>query len=106
MSTVSSPGNQGWRRHFAPLVFAFFVFYLLFHTFSGERGLYALFKEKRKLELVTSELAQVSAERAALEHRVRLMNSNSLDTDLLDEQARNVLGVAGSDEVIYYPPVK
>ena len=34
------------------------------------------------------------------------MNSNSLDVDLLDEQARRVLGYAGKNEVVIYQDQK
>lgn len=90
------------RKLGGPLFFAAAIFYLTFHALSGERGLYALFKETRHLEALQEELAKVSAERAELEHRTRLLGSGSLDRDLLDERAREVLGAAGKDEVVYF----
>ncbi len=95
--------NVHWRRFANHLFCAFAIVYLAFHALSGERGIYALFKEQRKLQVVSTELTRVTADRAALEHRVRLLNSSSLDDDLLDERARDVLGLAAEDEVIYYP---
>ena len=95
--------NLGWNRLASHLFFAFAVVYLVFHALSGERGLYALFKEQRKLQVVQAEYAKVSEERSTLEHKVRLLNSSSLDFDLLDQQAREVLGAVGEDEVVYYP---
>ena len=92
------------RRISGPLFFAAAVFYLSFHALSGERGIYALFKETRELEIAQAQLAELSAERVELEHRVRLMNSGSLDMDLLDEEARRELGMAGSDEVMVLLP--
>ncbi len=76
------------------------LFYLGFHALSGERGLYAWFKESRRLEALKAELADIQAERAELDGRVRALSSNSLDLDMLDEQARKVLGYAAPDEVV------
>lgn len=62
----------------------------------------ALLKEARRLELLQAELAEVEAQREALEKKVRRLSSQSLDLDLLDEQARRILGVAGKDEVVVF----
>ena len=90
------------RRAAGPMFCVLILFYLGFHAVSGERGLFALFKENRKLEQLTQELADIRAKREALEKKVRLMSSKSLDLDMLDEQARNVLGYAGKDEVVIF----
>lgn len=85
-----------------PLVCVLVLFYLGFHAISGERGVAALFREKRELAALQAELASVRAKREALEVKVARLNSESLDLDLLDEQARRVLGMAGKDEVVYF----
>lgn len=76
------------------------IFYLTFHALSGERGVYALLKEERKLEVLQTELDNVTAQRKDLEHRVRLMSAGSLDLDLLDEQSRSLLGNASENELV------
>lgn len=91
-----------WARLRGPLLFAVAIFYLCFHAISGERGIYALFKERRRLEVLHVELDKVTEKRVAMERKVRLMRSTSLDLDLLDEQSRDVLGYAGQGEVVYY----
>jgi cell division protein FtsB len=90
------------RRAAGPMLCVLVLFYLGFHTVSGERSLFVLFKEKRQLEALEQELAQTVAQREAIEKRVRLLSSQSLDLDLLDEQARQVLGMAGKDEVVVF----
>lgn len=89
-----------FRAALRPLLLLLVLFYLLFHAISGERGVYAWFKESRKLELLQAERDTVRKERVALEHKTRLLSSSSLDLDLLDEQARRVLGYATSNEVV------
>jgi len=88
------------RRLAWPMAVVFGVFYLIFHVLSGERGVYAMLREERKLEVLKAELQKVSGERHALETRIRLINEDSLDLDMLDEQARSVLDNAGEDEVV------
>ena len=90
------------RRAYGPLFFAAAIFYLSFQAFSGERGIFAYFKETRKLELLQAELESTKKQRAELEHRTRLMSSGSLDLDLLDEQSRMVLGVGAPGEVVLF----
>ena|SRR6185369_1894913 len=92
------------RKITGPLVSAFFIFYFIFHVLSGEHGLYALLKEQRRLEILKAELIEATAERKELGHRVHLMNSDSLNLDMLDEQSRAILDNAGSDELVI--PVK
>lgn len=89
---------------FFALIYTGFFLYLVFHTFNGERGLYALLKENRKYEVLTGELERVRTQRENLEHDVKLMRSESLDLDMLDEQVRSNLGMAGSDEVMVLQP--
>lgn len=90
------------RRAAGPLLCVLILFYLGFHAVSGERGLFALFKENRRLEQLTAELDDSRGKREALEKKIKLMSSSSLDLDMLDERARTVLGLAGKDEVVLF----
>lgn len=89
-------------RAVGPLCCVLIMFYLGFHAVSGERGLFALFKETRRLEQLNTELVDIRTKRDGLEKKIKLMSNNSLDLDMLDEQARNVLGLAGKDEVVIF----
>jgi cell division protein FtsB len=55
---------------------------------------------QEEIALKQGEFDRVHAERAALEHRVRLLRPESVDPDLLDEQARARLGLSQPDEVV------
>lgn len=74
--------------------------YLVFHALHGEQGLYAFFTELHRRDRLQEELNTITAERETLEHRVVRLRDDSIDPDLLDEEARRNLGVAGSDEII------
>ena len=85
------------RRFTTPMFFAVGIFYLSFHSLSGDRGLYAWFKETHRLETLKADLDTSRSQRESLERKVKLMNSASLDLDMLDEQARRMLGGSKPD---------
>ncbi len=78
----------------------FFVFYLAFHTINGDQGIYALWVESHRMDLLEAQLSDIRTERTSLDHRVALLRDASLDPDLLDEQSRRFLGVSAPDEIV------
>ncbi len=88
------------RRICRSLLIAVALFYLMFHALHGEQGLYALLIESRKKEQLQAELDKLKAEHAQLEHKVTHLRSANLDPDLLDEQARRLLGYSSPDEIV------
>lgn len=90
------------HRFARPLLLALVLFYLAFHAVSGERGLYAWFREARKLEALKAELASTTAQREDYERNIALLKSGGIDPDMLDEQVRRTLGFSAPDEVVVY----
>jgi cell division protein FtsB len=90
------------KRAIGSLFCVLILFYLAFHTVSGERGVFALMRESSKLDTLKTELAEIKTKRESLEKKVQKLSSGSIDLDLLDEQARHVLGRAGKDEVVIF----
>jgi cell division protein FtsB len=95
--------RQG-RPAFGPLVFAAVALALsLYFTFAAVQGDYGLFRraeitaEARDLR---SQLDTVTAEIARMENLTRRLSNDYLDIDLLDEQARSVLGLIRADEIV------
>lgn len=76
------------------------LLYFIFHTIAGNRGVIAYFKLNQKIEKSNVELDILKAERIDLEHKVKLLKS-PIDRDMLDEQARKVLGVAKPNERVF-----
>lgn len=83
-------------------LFLLLICYFLFHAVSGDRGWLAQVQLEQQLNRYHSELDLVRAERINLEHRVNNIGNETLDLDLLDEQARLVLGYSGRREVMVY----
>jgi len=69
----------------------------------GDRGLAALERAQSDRVALEAELARLTAERRAAGNRVRRLQSDYLDLDLLDERARAVLGYVRPDEVVIRP---
>lgn len=86
------------------LVFVFMLFYLTFHIFHGERGVFALWQSKHQLAEMEVQIAKATAEREALEHRVKALRGKVLDVDLLDEQARDMLSLSRPEEIVIVWP--
>ena len=76
--------------------------YLVWGAANGEHGLRA--KEKDDAETVTlkAELAALQEERARWERRVAAMSSDSVDRDLLEEEAHTMLDRVGKGEVVIF----
>ena len=74
--------------------------YFAYHVVQGDRGLIAWLKLSQQVETAQLQYDETVAKRAAFAHRVRLLQSRSLDPDLLEERARSVLGLAHPDDII------
>lgn len=81
--------------------------YFAYNLVEGDRGLLAWLRVTQELHSAQKTLANATAEREALDHRVSNMRSERVDPDLLDTQVRKTLDVARPDEiVIMHPPEK
>ena len=76
------------------------VGYFLYHVAQGDRGLFAMLKLLRRLDVAQETLADLEKERSVWTNRIQLIKPKTLNKDMLDEQARSQLGLAESDEVV------
>ena len=74
--------------------------YLSFAALQGEHGLLSLFRVEAQEARLRDELAALQAERAVIANKTERLSNERLDLDLLDEQARKVLGLGRADEII------
>ena len=98
---------MSYNRNKAPFgALAFFaVAFALgtYFTFAAVQGDFGLF---RRAEIVTEAdhlektLDNLRADVAEMENLSRRLSDDFLDIDLLDEQARNVLGLLRADEIV------
>ncbi|MDF0600922.1 septum formation initiator family protein [Psychromarinibacter sp. C21-152] len=94
------------RRTPAFGVIAFFAIvfslgsYFTFASVQGDFGLFRRIQIEAEAELLREEAEELEAEVSILRNKTRRLSDDYLDLDLLDEQAREVLGLVRSDEVI------
>lgn len=86
------------------LMFVMFMIMLgLYFTFAAVQGDYGVFRRAEvagKARELQIELAALTAEVAQLENLTRRLSDDYLDLDLLDQQARDVLGLIRPDEIV------
>lgn len=74
----------------------------LYFTFASVQGDFGLFRRVQidaEATALRTEKDRLAAEVAALENKTRRLSDDYLDLDLLDSQARDVLGLIRSDEI-------
>ena len=77
------------------------LLYFVFHSIYGSRGVLAYFKLQAELGNAHNKLNLLRAERLEIESRAKLLRPGSLDKDMLDEKARNTLGIASPNEQVF-----
>ena len=92
-------------RQVAPQVLlASTLAYFGYHAVEGDRGVLARIRLEQDLAEARDVRATLGAERARLEHRVTLLRPDSLDPDLLEERAREVLNLGFPDDFVILLP--
>jgi cell division protein FtsB len=77
-------------------------FYLVWGASNGEHGLNAKAKFDREAETMSGELAGLKDERRRWERRVASLRPESVDKDLLDEEAHAMLDRVARDEAVIF----
>ena len=88
------------RRMFWPAMAVLVVGNFAGYAVAGPNGLLAWGGYNLDLQQRTTELAELKAEKARLQHRSRLLDPEKADPDMADELVRRDLGLVRSDEVI------
>ena len=76
------------------------VAYFSYSAIQGPYGMLTLFKIETKEAQLQMQLDVLRQERTIAENRAYRLSDEYLDLDLLDEQARKVLGLIRGDEII------
>ena len=95
---------QRYRLPIGALFYFFGALMLgLYFTFAAVQGDYGLFKRieiNAEAQILQAELASLQTEVDRMENLTRRLSDTYLDLDLLDEQARDVLGMIRADEIV------
>lgn len=88
------------RKSGVLIIFVILFFYFSFYTINGERGLRRYLHLQQELSYAEKIAEKYSKKKVELEAKVRLLSSDSLDLDMLDERTRVILNYANSDEFV------
>lgn len=88
------------RKTLGPVIAFGVSLYFCYHIFQGERGVLSWYRLIKVVQGDEKKLTDLQREKDAIEHRVKLLRPESLDLDMLDEQARRLLNHGQSDETV------
>ncbi|HET6375414.1 MAG TPA: septum formation initiator family protein [Methylocella sp.] len=78
--------------------------YFVWHAVNGERGLKTSDEYEHKIAALREELEGLKAEHASWNKRIALFSGRVIDRDLLEEEARAVLGRVSRDDLVILMP--
>ena len=76
--------------------------YFIIASFNGEFGVSAKYHLLAKEKVLTNELNTINKEAKIIKNRIKRLSNTSLDLELLDQQARIILGLIGEEELIVF----
>ncbi|MGC8202259.1 septum formation initiator family protein [Aliiroseovarius sp. PTFE2010] len=74
--------------------------YFAFASVQGDFGLFRRVQIEAEAAELEAEVQRLDLEIAEMRNKTRRLSDDFLDLDLLDEQARDVLGMIRSDEIV------
>lgn len=74
--------------------------YFTFAAVQGDFGLFRRVEIAAEAKTLSRDLTRLNIEIAQIENLTHRLSDDFLDLDLLDEQARSVLGVLRADEIV------
>lgn len=80
------------------------VGYFVYHVVSGARGVISWVKLSKKVEMLENQASELKESNKFLENKIKYFRRDNLDLDLLDEQARQVLGFANENDIVILLP--
>ena len=85
-----------------PIIGVCLIVYFLYHAVQGDRGLIAFWQLSKQVTQAENTYSMLNQKRAELQNRVTLLNPFSLNSDMIDERARFMLGYTKPDEVVIF----
>ena len=76
--------------------------YFILASFRGEFGVSAKYHLLAKEKVLANQLNIINKETKIIKNRIKRLSNTSLDLELLDQQARIILGMIGEEELIVF----
>lgn len=74
--------------------------YFIFAAIQGDYGHFSRIQIEAEEKILKTQLADLRSQRIAIANKTHRLSDEFLDLDLLDQQARRLLGMARPDEII------
>ncbi len=100
MTATRQRKRSNLKRLILPAVAIAYLAYFGFWAFHGHYGIWAKARFESEAAALDAELADLKAQRASFERRVALLRPESVDQDLLDEQARQALNMLQPNDLV------
>jgi cell division protein FtsB len=78
--------------------------YFVWHAVNGERGLKTKDEYEHKIAALRGELEGLKSDHALWNHKIALVSGRAIDRDLLDEEARALLGRVDRNDLVVFLP--
>lgn len=102
MLSLSAKSNL--KSVFSNLVWVGIAGYFVYHIVIGARGVVSWTILSREANQLESELAKIKKENEFMNNKIKGMRSDSLDLDLLEEQAERILGFCLPEDIVVLLP--
>ncbi len=89
-----------FRQNLIVVIGVCLSFYFCYHLIAGERSYLRLISLNSQISTTEKQLELASTQRTGMEEKVVMMRPGSVNRDLLEEQARSVLGFHYKDEKV------
>ena len=101
---LSVVARNNLKTVFSNIIWMCIAGYFVYHIIIGERGLPSYISKKGLVERLESELRQLKTDNEFLNNKVKGLRSDTLDLDLLEEEAEKILGFSHPDDLVVLLP--
>lgn len=84
------------------IILLLLVSYFIYHFFSGKHSILSLFEIDKNKQALDQEVESLKKQKEKFSKKIKIMQPQSLDKDLLEEKARKDLGKIKEGETVYY----
>lgn len=97
--------KSGWVAYIGLAIGILLLLYFTYYALYGDRGLLAQRRLERDVVVTEQKLEQLKTERDLLQKKTNGLRPETLDADLIEQQAREQLGLTkDGEQVIVTPP--
>lgn len=76
--------------------------YFVWHAINGQRGIKAKEEYLAQMEVLNGERRALQQEKTSLERRIAMLRGESVDREIIEEEARTVLGRVHKNDVVIF----